>query len=1348
MKNMTAKNVRRALGPICSKIESGSVIGLIAFLLLVTNLASASTVSWVSGGINKPKFPTGAGYADGATDGGAEYHTPCGIALDSSGSYLFVADRDNNAIRYLDLGADETWTFGIIATNLISKPIGVAVDSSLNVFVLNRGNGTNGTVVEFDNFGETLATNATGLTNVGGIALDGADNIYVTASNTVFRISGTSMTTIATITNAGASLQGLVLKRSGITAGLLAVCDAGRNGIYLIDPASGIVTTNAGFHGAGDFTTNGNDIASSSTAKFNQPMNIVEAGDGTLVVTDYGNNRVKVVLASGVVTGVVTNLYGVTSQYWSGTYPGFSGGTSATDSGLSETPEVPDSKVPNASARLPYGVAFAPDGTLYTTEDYYHIIRKVTGSGLTPPPPAPPAAPTGLTATTNYGEVTLMWTAVFGATNYDIERSPSSSGPYTIIGNTSSTTYTDTNVINGTTYYYVVSAVNAGGQGPNSAEVSAKPPIPPPSAPIIGWFDYEGNDQTGFFTVLHPVSIATFYNDVLVAINPTVNGISTYYIAGPAPLSGVPSSTNGSTPPFYQDGLGYAQALSLTTVPDLIVKAVNVNPGGSSPVVTAEFIFQVANPVITGNNAAQFTISDQTTNAVFWYTTDGSTPSNGAPSIGPITNNPATISLNITSNTVFTVRAFRNGYQPSGSAIQLFSPTNFVPNTISFGFASGQASSDFVAAPGETFYAPVTLSVLPSTVMYSLQFNVTVTNAGPNPGPPVAAGAFGFSSMLEKPIPGSSPVVYEPIPPYMFIGDATGNVPPSQIVNYQGTNFVDLELANTNINLLALGWLERAGAGETNLYDTTAQDLIQFSQAHDTLFQQGGGQVIIGGFAFQVPLNATSGQTYQIQIGRPSATSDGIGAPGSSIFIYAPTNSSLGGGAINALKNVTAGQRKYIVGDVYPFRWFNAGDFGETNLEDADVEQVFQTAVYLFNDPPPGSDFHDAMDSCGITLASFDGDTGFYTNSPNVADLSLLFEGNDSTIDQMAYGDGQLDVCDVYVTFRRSLDPSRVWFRRFWTNGVLVAETTSNVFNSSVISKVSSKAATPTSQNQKQSAVSNLNLASQPQVNFSATDFVASAGQVLNIPITAQIFGSYPLRVLMLNLSVEPLDGSPTLTTPVQFTANPVLGQPYKTDSTGNGNYAAVWLNSTNAGLTGSAVVGTLTVTIPPTATTNSAYDIHFDHASASPNGIASFPKQTLTGLVTLSSRTNSTYGDGIPDSWRLRWFGTIDNLLSVSNACPSGDGINNWMKYVAGVDPNTASDFPSTSPVKPVPSGSTMAIHWPTISGKQYVILRSSSLFSGKWSSIATNTGSGTDMEFDDTTSGQTQFYRVQILP
>ena len=142
------------------------------------------------------------------------------------------------------------------------------------------------------------------------------------------------------------------------------------------------------------------------------------------------------------------------------------------------------------------------------------------------------------------------------------------------------------------------------------------------------------------------------------------------------------------------------------------------------------------------------------------------------------------------------------------------------------------------------------------------------------------------------------------------------------------------------------------------------------------------------------------------------------------------------------------------------------------------------------------------------------------------------------------------------------------------------------------------------------------------------------------------------------------------------------------------------------------------------------------------------FPKQTFTGLITLSSRTNSTYGDGIPDSWRLRWFGTINNYLSLSNACASGDGVSNWKKYIAGVDPTVPNNFPSVNPKTPAPSGSTTAIHWPTVSGKKYAIERAANLFPVAWTAIATNTGTGTDMEYDDTYTNKVKFYRVRILP
>jgi len=116
-------------------------------------------------------------------------------------------------------------------------------------------------------------------------------------------------------------------------------------------------------------------------------------------------------------------------------------------------------------------------------------------------------------------------------------------------------------------------------------------------------------------TVLHPVGTFIANNDLLIAVDPTMSGVSTYYTAD----SSVPSPTNGFTPPPYQDGWAFAQPLPVTTVPDLVIKAVNVGPGGSSSIVTAEFLFQVANPIIIGNNAAQFTVSDITSNVCLVY---------------------------------------------------------------------------------------------------------------------------------------------------------------------------------------------------------------------------------------------------------------------------------------------------------------------------------------------------------------------------------------------------------------------------------------------------------------------------------------------------------------------------------------------------------------------------------------------------------------------------------------------------------------------------------------------------------------------------------------------------------
>jgi sugar lactone lactonase YvrE len=1225
MKNETLKRPRPTLTSAFRSLPPKATALLGAWLFAVANL-SAAEVDTVTGGPSEFN-PLPYGYVDGDTAALAQFHTPMGIALDSSGTLLYVADRDNHAIRLLYLNGNVTTTF---TTELIDSPVGVAVDGAGNVYVLNQGDGNNGTVLKFaspDVGGDLIATLATDLVNAAGIALDSATNIFVTVQdNTLIRITPAgSITTVVTIAHADTSLQGITVKRDG----RIAAADAGRHGIYLINPVNGVVTTNSGFHGPGDFTTQ-NNVASSATAKYNQPYGVAEAGNGTLIVTDRGNHRVKAALTSGV----VTNIYGVKSTLWytgPGSYPGWWDGTVA----------VPDVQG-TVEAREPFGVVFAPDGTLYTTETYYHLIRSVTGTGLPLPPPPPT-------------------------------------------------------------------------------------PVPPPR---IGWVDFTVPPaivvsvlQTG---PAPNFNTFVFNNDQIIAVE-GVDGTETHYSVGVTPGAEDPSPTSGSTPQVYHDGLFPNQVPPsiLLPQPDVTVKAINFQSGRpSSAVITARFIFKVASPVILGDNAAQFRVENHTTGAEMWYTLDGSDPTNAPPSLGPITG-PMNLSLNITTNTEFKIRAFRNNYQPSEIAARVFSPTNFVANKISFGFASGEASSDFVASPGQFFYAPITLSVLPETRIYSLQFNVTVTNVGASPA--VALGAVGFESFLQKPIPNTTPRIFETIPPLSFFDYVTP--PPTNSVVYDAKYFVDMTFVNTNnsLNLIGVGWLERFT--QTNLYNTVEQDLIKFSQPHDTLFDEDNGKVVAGGYAFQVPTSAQPGNAYRIQIGLPSATSDGIGAPGSDVYLAAPTNGSLGAGVINSIKNVTVAQRKYLAGDSAPFRWFNAGDFGNTNLNNSDVMQVFQSAIYGFNSPPFGSDFFDAMDTCGGTYSVHpDGYLIFNTDlTGDTATLNGLFNGNDTFINQIAFGNGILDVCDIFVTFRRSLDPSLTGFRRFWTNGIRGAETFPNVASAPV----------PLPAPPNPNAIA-------PEVKFSAGDAIVAAGQTLYLPVTAQIRGDYPLRLLALGITIQPLDGSPAITAQVQFIPNSALGSPSISSPRGTANYSAVWLNKAVAGLTGDVQLGTLQVTVPASSTANSAYAVHFDHASGSPNGLASFPATTGTGLITLRDRSASSLNDGISDSWRLRHFATLNNILASPVADADGDSASNWHEFTAGTNPNDASSLLTVKSAKG--TAQSASIQWPSVLNKQYVIERAASIYSPVWTAVSTNNGTGWNMEYQDPAPGGVQFYRVRV--
>src|SRR5271163_3775761 len=143
----------------------------------------------------------------------------------------------------------------------------------------------------------------------------------------------------------------------------------------------------------------------------------------------------------------------------------------------------------------PYTTVASPAGTSYTDTTvtngtaYYYVVTAVNATGesgnsnqaaaTATAAPTAPAAPLNLTATGGNQQISLAWKASTGATSYNVKRATTNGGPYTTVSSPAGTSYTDTTVTNETTYYYVVTAVSAGGESANSNQASATPSATP-----------------------------------------------------------------------------------------------------------------------------------------------------------------------------------------------------------------------------------------------------------------------------------------------------------------------------------------------------------------------------------------------------------------------------------------------------------------------------------------------------------------------------------------------------------------------------------------------------------------------------------------------------------------------------------------------------------------------------------------------------------------------------------------------------------------------------------------------------------------------------------------------------
>lgn len=166
---------------------------------------------------------------------------------------------------------------------------------------------------------------------------------------------------------------------------------------------------------------------------------------------------------------------------------------------------------------------------------------------------APPAPPTGVAAiavtTAGDAQVALNWSASPGATSYNIKRATGGGSYVALATGVTGTNYTDSGLTDGTTYHYVVSAVNDRGESADSATASATADATPPELSLPDDLTIEATSASGAvanFTISATDAISSSVTTTADPASGTVFPLGTTTVN----VSAIDSAGNTSTGSF------------------------------------------------------------------------------------------------------------------------------------------------------------------------------------------------------------------------------------------------------------------------------------------------------------------------------------------------------------------------------------------------------------------------------------------------------------------------------------------------------------------------------------------------------------------------------------------------------------------------------------------------------------------------------------------------------------------------------------------------------------------------------------------------------------------------------